>query len=453
MPSGCSAPEEPADQLAASAQETFSSLTCGAGVSPVADIQRWFPCGTLILPIRSGDSETDSAIQHAVTLWNTALASAPGTSKVPRFAQVDSASVTPENAWRALPVRRFGEQGPWCDITNMGNPSERAILFFNDPIGTGKCPTNVGELPDVAVHSLGHVLGLLSDMHKVGREHPGVSDHCSINLPLDGSVNPGICQHELDALYLAYEVWPGTLPIDPEQFWGRHIISGLTIGPPNVPIEQDETYDFVPAGPFFRYAGTPPSVSSLVLDWATTDNRVGFVADGTNRFVAVGVGSATVTARPSSAGLPSGVIRSVFLTNSGPSATVSVTAPTAGPGYRVTDIVGPGTPIQESGSFAFTASVFNGGTAGNLRTSWAIVRSDAPADTVTTSAVGATASIPVSPGSYTLRLVVTPHDLQSQRTGLSYIEDFTVCTEGAGSLHGGAGTNAVEGCGGPPPLY
>lgn len=139
--------------------------------------------------------------------------------------------------------------------------------------------------------------------------------------------------------------------------------------------------------------------------------------------------------------------------NAGRTATVTVTAPQIGPGFRVADVWGPGTPIQEAGTYGFTASVRAGGLPQNLRTRWRMVRSFSPNDTTDVEVPGATANLLVPSGSYTLRLIVSPVDVAQETTGLHYIEDFTVCTEGAEAPGSGAGTNAVEGCGGPPPLY
>jgi hypothetical protein len=130
---------------------------------------------------------------------------------------------------------------------------------------------------------------------------------------------------------------------------------------------------------------------------------------------------------------------------------VRITEARWAPGYRVTDILGPGTPITVDDTYGFTTTVVNGGTRDSLRVSWKIIRSFAPNDTQTVSLTPNQLWLLVEEGSYRIRVIATPLDLVSDSTGGSFVRDYTVCT-GQGIFGDGPSTNAVEGCG-QLPIY
>jgi hypothetical protein len=392
------------------------------------------------------DDAVKNALSAAITTWNAALNLEGGAT--PSLERITAYPTLPEAQLRTVTVTAEGATGGWCGFTNVLPGSARTMTLHRRPQGTLPCNGHVGTLPHLVLHEVGHVLGLGSgQLHTIGHPFVGVSDHCSIVLPAGTltRINSGLCQHEIDLLLMAYEVYPNTYPTEVADYWGRHILNRVML-PATVTLREDETVVLNPTGPFFQYAGNPPSVGGVSVKWTSTAGLVATV-EGSNVLTPRNPGNATVSAVVLQTGLPQNVRVSSRLASYGQAVAVTVKRAEWAPGYRVTDIIGPGTPIVDTGYYPLSTTVVNGGPRDSLRVGWKVIRSYAPADTQVANNTLNAFSLWVGQGSYKIRVIATPKDLQSDSTGGAFARDYTVCT-GQGIFLRLEQPDAVEGCGG-----
>lgn len=407
-------------------------------------------CGeTVLLLYQEGEQEVSNAIDGAMARWNDAFTAERG-HVVPRFTRITQAVADTSGQRRTVRVIRHGSGSSWCDATNVSGAGKAINLYPAGP----QCDGNAGSLDAVLVHALGHALGLSSSMHKYGV--PGISNHCTIHLPSStggdpdpGSINDGLCQHEIDVVLMIYGAYPKDYPTAPAEFWGKHILSRVGL-PDSLRLRVDETRVLAPAGPYFANGQNSPSIAGVSLTWTTDAQDVAKV-EAVNVLKPSSPGIARVKAVVRSLGLPASVRRSVRLRegSTGHQVDVTVTPAVWAPGFRVTNILGPAAPLNGGQAYSFTTTVVNSGGYENLRVTWRLIKSHAPADTQVVANTANYLSAFVPAGSYSLRVVATPRDVVSGNTGSAFVRDYPVCT-GQVLFGGGASTDAPQGCGTPP---
>ena len=159
-------------------------------------------------------------IAAAANAWNSALGStrAPG---IPSFLT---------GTGYDLQVAVSGG-GPWCGIGSY-DVTPWVITLANT------CPNggNHSDVRTTLTHELSHALGLVDNAEELGQ--PGVSDGCTTNLNLDGTINALVCQHDIEMVYAAYGMRHGQgLPID---FWFQPIVTGLNVTPSSLTLQPNE---------------------------------------------------------------------------------------------------------------------------------------------------------------------------------------------------------------------
>ncbi len=443
------APDTTTQPIDGALQPAFSTATCNP--LPLSGTTRPWGCGeTVRLLYEEGQQEVSNAVDGAITRWNDALAAERGYA-VPRFTRISQAVTDTSGQRLTVRVIRNGNGSLWCDATNVTGAGKAINLY---PAGA-PCDGNAGSLNAVMLHALGHALGLSSfPMHTIGVK--GVSNHCSIYLPSagrgdpnPGSLNETLCQHEIDIVLMIYGAYPQDYPGDPAAFWGKHILSRTGL-PDSLRLRADETRVLNSSGPYFANGQTLPSVSSLSLSWTTDADQVATVEAG-NVVKPRSPGFARLRAVVRAVGFPANVRRSVRLRegSTGHQIDATVTPAVWVPGFRVTDILGPVAPLTGGQPYSFTTTVVNSGGYENLRVTWRLIKSNAPADTQVVANTANYLSTFVPAGSYSLRVIAVPRDIASGNTGGAFVRDYPVCT-GQVLFGGGASTNAPQGCGTPP---
>jgi len=326
--------------------------------------------------------------------------------------------------------------GLWCGETNDAGTQ---ILMRHS------CTTNASDYGTTLTHEIAHVYGLKTTHEKAGV--PGVSDHCAIHLPDDGTINGNICQHEIE---LIYQGWGhGNLPVtDPvafAAFWGEHIATGFNL-PITSTIEEGTSKQFMPTQ--FQFANGRISglaVGSASFSWSVSPTP-GVELQPNGTVLAQTQGTYTLTVRLLSA-LPQGYRRgTVFQSRGYPIAITVVPAP--GP-FRVTAITADQEPaITVGGMHGFTATTTGSPQAGSY--AWRFIRSSTPWDTTTVVTTTKSVIYNVWDGSYSLSVRVVPAG------GTAFERYVNVCTgSGAALMAPGEEENVVAGCqggGGGEPL-
>ncbi len=411
---------------------------------------RW-PCNKVIRV--SGPSSHINDIDDAVDKWNAALVhdSVPG---IPSFEQITSGTAD---------VIVLATASPGADLCMAVDVLSRPMIVTDD----GPCSSNADTYSRILLHEFSHVLGFNKSMEKVGRD--GISDHCAFHLPdsdttgtppnliiAPAPVNGSVCQHEIEFIYKHF----GQLaePFDANNFWNRHIVTGVNTNPPSVEVGVGQSTPVVVTALTFDRSGDsiqPVAPGSTPIDWdvlpagiagVSSSGLVTGLVGGTARVI-VGVGQVV-----------SDYFRSTTLIRAKDSVPLFVSGgppPNCQPGstLRVTAITADQEPaITLAGNHTFTATTV-GCDPETVTYRWTFDPSK-PGEQTVIFPSGSDAQIyDVPAGNYTITVTALPSD--SSGTGFALTRGVNVCTDppgGGGGLFGqkdgGVGTNAAGGCGG-----
>jgi hypothetical protein len=395
----------------------------------------------------SSSSPLAAQIQGAVAAWQSRL-SATGMSGLPFF----TTTSVPGNAEATATGSVSGSAfcGNWSEANKL-------LTIYNDA-GCSSY-TNTASLPTLLLHEVGHAVGWTgSSVHKAIFV-TGVSDHCVMQLPDDGSMNPTICAHEVEGVLAGY----GLTTYDSENFYNVPFVvaSAATLSP--VSLEVNETHGYAPGNWQLDRGGTV-SGTGTSYTWTSSNTQVATVTAGT--VTAVGEGTATIRATPAQSS--SYLFAHPFRT-AGATATVTVTEPELSPiNLAVTGISSSASdsmPIYDPGTYSLLALIGAGDTTG-VTYKWIVKYSHMPNDSIVSHAGvlppwgGRASSFNIANpiGSYTVTVRAIPGRVTivgsdtTRTVGSAAVRDFTVCPrpEGAPALRvevpGGEGTNAVHGC-------
>lgn len=385
------------------------------------------------------------AVIEAARAWNTAMghspdgySASPWAPQFPRLIPVPSTSGDLVVVWAGSGAVMCGGTDPESDVITLTRTSA---------VGTTACPTNVTADPAVLlVHELGHALGFTADSHKPSY---GVAAGCTMNLEsIRPAITDQICQHEIEYLLAGYNY----RQIDPGAFWNRPIVTRL-VGPPaaDTVVQNASITVSVTQLAFDRQPGGSVPIGGTVVAWEPDDDGIATATPLTSSsasIVGVQPDSTTLRARTGS-GLPSSYLLSTRLLALGEPTRILVTPAPPGP-FKVTDIVGPPTPITAAGNRTFQATVINP-PAGTLQVRWVAIASNAVFDSLDTGYGPNSFTLYVEEGAYNIRVKAYPRVVPvsgSPTYGAHAIEDYPVCTGGGGdNLWGGGGSpDAEEGC-------
>jgi hypothetical protein len=339
--------------------------------------------------------EIASDLGSAVGAWRSRLA-ATGFSDLPAF----YITADPSQAEATVTGTGYGTEfcGTW-------NNSSRVLTVYADA-GCNNFD-NKGPLPALLRHEVGHAVGWTGSSVDKVIFATAAAEHCVMNLPSDGSLNPTICAHEIEGALAAY----GLVGYDYEDFFTTPFVVGANSLTPLY--LQTGQVDTLSPGEWHLDGGGTVSGTSSAYSWSTTNSNVATVSGGV--VTAVGPGTATIRAVPQ----PSSSYHHAHpFRNQGVSTTVTVTSPP--PEFIVT---ADQMPIITPGNHTFTAHL---GTS-NSTVYWAV--DDSRTTTVnpdmTFSTAGQVAQFNVASGSYTLTISVS-----LSPWGGGQQQDIPVCTAG-----------------------
>jgi len=355
------------------------------------------------------------------------------------FTTVDSATAS---AHVSGPATGNELCGLWLSAPNQ-------LLTYS---GTGCAGfTNKGAIGDLLRHELGHAFGWTgTGVHK-SLAVAGVSDHCAIHLPENGSFNPGVCAHEIEGAAKAYGL--RTLPAD---YWSKEFAVGPVSVLSPVTIEATATHQYNPNGWRLDRGGSFAGEYS----WSSSNTAAATVSSS-GLVTGVAPGTATIRALPTGS---STVLKTTKFTQTGTSATVTVVAqqPAALVIQDITIDSLHALPVTEPDSITWTAKLAPGDATG-VTYRWVIEYSDtSPPDSLFIPARTSSDTAPYwgSPpflasktwrgyareGSYTIRIKVWP--ARAGVVGTPAEREFPVCTSTGNALRAdpGAGNDAVGGC-------
>jgi hypothetical protein len=250
-------------------------------------------------------------------------------------------------------------------------------------------------------------------------------------LPADGSLNPRVCAHDIEGAAAGY----GLRSFDPQTFWTKEFaVSASALSP--VSLVQGATHQYsTPVAQLDR-----GGVATGSFSWQSDDTSVASVTHGL--VTALSVGSATIKLQ---GGASTAYLTTHKFETNATSVSVTVTAPPIAALY-VDDITMNDTiPITRADSFTWTA-VPAPGDASGITYNWIIEFSDtSPPDSIFVSGSGNTWRGYARPGSYNIRIKVTP--IRSGSSGSPAIRDFPVCISETNYLRvPDYDTDAVGGC-------
>lgn len=374
-----------------------------------------YPCGSTIWIYNgTGNQTINEQIDQAISRWHNKI-SASNISDLPDFARTSEASQA------VITIRGATPGSPYCGAVSGGN-----LDLYTGSV----CDGNKGNLADVLTHELSHAYGWSSGAHKFGVA--GASDHCAIHLPNDGGLNSQVCAHEVEGAAAGY----GLRAFDSQTFWSKEfVVSASALSP--VSIVQGAIYQYsTPLAQLDRGGATTGSFS-----WQSLNTGVATV-NGSGLVTGVAVGSALIRLQ--------GGTSTTYLTTNGfetnaASVTVTVTPPPIAALYVDDITMNDSIPITHADSFTWTAVPASGDASG-ITYNWIIEFSDAsPPDSIFVSGSGNTWRGYARPGSYNIRIKVSP--VRNDSIGSPAIRDFPVCTSETNYLRAPDNdTDAVGGC-------
>jgi hypothetical protein len=443
-----------------------SGVPCdGSGVGGLVfqGMKKWWGCfGVATI---GGNANRQTAIETAADEWNKAFAH-PHFTGIPRLAWT---SGTPN-----VQVVEVGSGSTWCGGVNEP-PS--TVTMKADTVGSTNCPTNAAAFGTTLVHEFAHVLGFTQQFEK-NVAVTGVSDKCAIHLPISGTINGTVCQHELELVLESYgQSTIPSIPNDLGNFWNRHIVTGLKITgltKTDTLILQTGAEKTLTATDllFTRGQRGPLGLTNENVTWSS-DNPNKATVTPTGTVAGVEAGSTTLHAYVTPTGTVAGVeagsttlhayvsgVSSQYQVGTlmkavGQEIEVVVEAGGGGGPFKATGVsINTAVPITLVGTFSLTATVVNQPT-GVLQVRWSITYSNGVLGPFNTSWGPNSYSLEVPEGSYNIRVTATPR-IAGGDIGIPVIQDFPVCNEGGGGGGGGPpllqsglpdpGTEAVGGC-------
>lgn len=343
----------------------------------------------------------------------------PWAPQFPRLIPVPSTSGDLVVVWAGSGAVMCGGTDPETDVITLTRTSA---------VGTTACPTNVTADPAVLlVHGLGHALGFTSDSHKPSY---GVAAGCTMNLEsIRPAITDQICQHEIEYLLAGYNY----RQIDPGAFWIRPIVTRL-VGPPaaDTIVQGTSVTLSVTHFGFDRQSMGNVTIGGTTVAWESDNTRTASILAQSSASASItGVEPDTTTVRArTGGGLPSTSLLSARLIALGEPTRILVTSPPSGP-FKVTDIVGPATPITAAGNRTFQATVVNP-PAGTLQVRWVAIASNGIFDSLDTGAeegCGCARASCASPSSRFLGVAMTP----VRRTGPASLTSSSSSRTGTGT--------------------
>jgi hypothetical protein len=192
-------------------------------------------------------------------------------------------------------------------------------------------------------------------------------------------------------------------------------------------------------------------IGGAVVGWDSDNEGVATTSPQSSSSVEIfGASADTTTVRArAGTGLPSNYLLSARLLALGEPTRIVVTSPPPG-AFRVTDILGPSTPITSAGNKTFQAAIINP-PAGTLQVRWVAIASNGVFDSLDTGYGPNSFTLDVEEGAYNIRVKAYPRVVPQSGAptyGAFTMEDYPVCTGGGGeNLWGGGGSpDAEEGC-------
>lgn len=408
------------------------------------DVDDRWTCTAPAVEVGSPLDLRDEVIE-AARAWNTAMghspdgySASPWAPQFPRLIPVPSTSGDLVVVWAGSGAVMCGGTDPETDVITLTRTSA---------VGTTACPTNVTADPAVLlVHELGHALGFTSDSHKPSY---GVAAGCTMNLEsIRPAITDQICQHEIEYLLAGYNY----RQIDPGAFWIRPIVTRL-VGPPaaDTIVQGTSVTLSVTHFGFDRQSMGNVTIGGTTVAWESDNTQTASILAQSSASASItGVEPDTTTVRArTGGGLPSTYLLSARLIALGEPTRILVTSPPSGP-FKVTDIVGPATPITAEGNRTFQATVVNP-PAGTLQVRWVAIASNGIFDSLDTGYGPNSFTLYVEEGAYNIRVKAYPRvvPVSGAPTDGSYaMEDYPVCTGGGGDnfWDGGGTPDAEEGC-------
>ena len=400
--------------------EPAFAMSCQQGIFTGFDATNGWACNATVdfypeVPELANDLGT------AVSAWRNRL-SATGLSDLPTF------KTTTDPSQAEATVTGTGTGTNFCGTWNN---STKVLTVYADA-GCNNFD-NKGPLLSLLRHEVGHAVGWTGSSVDKIIFATSAAQHCVMNLPSDGSLNPTICAHEIEGALAAY----GLVSYDYENFFTTPFVVGANALTP-LYLQTGQVDTLVPGEWRLETGGTVAGTGGAYT-WTSTSDAVATVSGGV--VTAVGPGTATIRAVPQSS---SSYHHAHPFRTAGVSTTVTVTSPP--PEFIVTT---DEMPIVTPGTHTFTAHI---GWSGSM-IFWKVDDSRTlgvdPDTTFVT--VGQTVQLPVGTGSYTLtfKVALEPSPLIWQE------QHITVCTDGNPALLAGSTwddgneTDAVANC--PPP--
>jgi hypothetical protein len=397
-------------------------------VSSLTNFEAAFPCyGAFRI---HGDQDS-AIINGAMDKWSDALGS-EATQGVPQF--------TWKNNYSSANVKiRFlttTTTNKVCgDVFPYGSIGDRDSVVIN--IKLESTCTNPDFLSRLLVHEMGHMLGFKgTGSHTLG--DPGYSDHCASYLPASG-VNDEICQHDIEYIYLAYSQRQGGY--DPNNFWDRHVVTGIDTESGPVSVRVDETYQIQGGTNLLFNLGQPgpTPLGQTTVSWTVTTGKASVNATTgllMGEFEGADTAKAAVTPPTSlyinsteltelKQRVPIDVLGCVplrplsIVVEQEPSVTYQDTL-----WFKVPEFVGCAVPVSWDWTFDPSNPLLSDSTMLNVEDSVEFF---------------------VQGGSYTLTVTAHPH--APSDTGIALIRGVNVCTELQLQIPGGGGgPNRPSGC-------
>ncbi len=428
---------------------TIASLSgsCTQGQFTQFNARQW-PCDSIV-QFYTGNPFIQSDLDGAVEAWRTKI-SAAGFGGLPFFTTTTSSG----NASATVTGPSSGTEycGRWFEESD-------SLAVYADATCLAEVLNNKGSLTALLQHEVGHAVGWVGKSVHKDLFVTGVSDHCVMHLPNDGSINPTICAHEIEGLFAGY----GVTTYDAGNFYNKQFVVG-SASPfsATLAMEVGDTVVLSPGAWMLDRGGTV-SGSASNYTWSST-TAAATVSGGT--VIALAGGATTIRALPTTSGTY--LFAHPFRTT-GVATLVTITAPVLLPiNLAVTGIASSASdsmPIYDPGTYSLLALIGTGDTTG-VTYKWIIKYSHTPNDSIMshTSALppwGPRASsfgVADPIGSYTVTVRAIPGRVTivgtdtTRTVGSASVRDFTVCPRPAGEqmlraeVPEGEGTNAVHGC-------